>query len=65
MAAELNSFGTWKRALDEGGFTEDGSKQKKPLSDVSVPIDWGPRGTNVGDTILSWLYSSPPRFSST
>jgi hypothetical protein len=50
MAAELKSLGAWKRALEEGGFTEDGSKRKKPLSDVSVPIDWELRGTNFGDT---------------
>ena len=34
MAAELKSLGAWKRALEEGGFTEDGSKRKKPLSEV-------------------------------
>ena len=36
MAAELKSLGAWKRALEEGGFTEDGSRRKKPLSEVSV-----------------------------
>ena len=50
MAVELKSLGAWKRALEEGGFTEDGSKQKKPLSDVSVLIDWDPCGTDIGDT---------------
>lgn len=35
MASELKSLGAWKRALEEGGFTEDGSKRKKPLSEVS------------------------------
>jgi len=34
MAVELKSLGAWKRALEEGGFTEDGSKRKKPLSEV-------------------------------
>jgi palmitoyltransferase len=35
MAVELKSLGAWKRALEEGGFTEDGAKRKKPLSEVS------------------------------
>jgi len=35
MALELKSLGAWKRALEEGDFTEDGLKRKKPLSDVS------------------------------
>jgi palmitoyltransferase len=38
MAVELKSLGAWKRALEEGGFTEDGSKRKKPLSEVGVYI---------------------------
>jgi palmitoyltransferase len=36
MAVELKSLGAWKRALEEGGFTEDGSRRKKPLSEVGV-----------------------------
>ena len=36
MAVELKSLGAWKRALEEGGFTEDGSRRKKPLSEVSI-----------------------------
>lgn len=36
MAVELKSLGAWKRALEEGDFTEDGFKRKKPLSDVSL-----------------------------
>ena len=48
MAVELKSLGAWKRALEEGGFTEDGSKRKKPLSDVRVVTEWAPRGTNTG-----------------
>ena len=36
MAVELKSLGAWKRALEEGDFTEDGIKRKKPLSDVSL-----------------------------
>ena len=35
MAVELKSLGAWKRALEEGDFTEDGLKRKKPLSEVS------------------------------
>jgi ankyrin repeat protein len=35
MAVELKSLGAWKRALEEGGFTEDGAKPKKPLSEVN------------------------------
>ena len=35
MALELKSLGAWKRALEEGDFTEDGLKRKKPLSEVS------------------------------
>jgi palmitoyltransferase ZDHHC13/17 len=35
MAVELKSLGAWKRALEEGGFSEDGAKRKKPLSEVS------------------------------
>ena len=46
-AMELKSLGAWNM---EGGFTEDGSKRKKPLSDVSVLIDCDPRGTDIGDT---------------
>ncbi|CCM05821.1 uncharacterized protein FIBRA_08055 [Fibroporia radiculosa] len=34
MAIELKSLGAWKRALEEGGMNEDGSKKRKPLSDV-------------------------------
>jgi palmitoyltransferase ZDHHC13/17 len=36
MAVELKSLGAWKRALEEGGFTEDGSRRKKPLGEVGV-----------------------------
>ena len=36
MAVELKSLGAWKRALEEGGFTEDGVPKRKPLSDVSI-----------------------------
>jgi palmitoyltransferase ZDHHC13/17 len=38
MAVELKSLGPWKRALEEGGFTENGSKRKKPLGEVSECI---------------------------
>lgn len=38
MAVELKSLGAWKRALEEGGMTENGIKKPKPLSDVSVCV---------------------------
>lgn len=38
MAVELKSLGPWKRALEEGGFTEDGVKKKKPLSERNTKI---------------------------
>jgi len=38
MAVELKSLGAWKRALEEGGMTEDGIKRQKPLSDRNTKI---------------------------
>ncbi|THG97426.1 hypothetical protein EW026_g4572 [Hermanssonia centrifuga] len=38
MAVELKSLGAWKRALEEGGLTEDGIKKKKPLSERNIKI---------------------------
>ncbi|KAH9886691.1 DHHC palmitoyltransferase-domain-containing protein [Cubamyces lactineus] len=38
MAVELKSLGAWKRALDEGGFTEDGLPKRKPLSERNTKI---------------------------
>jgi palmitoyltransferase len=39
MAVELKSLGAWKRALEEGGFTEDGgARRKKPLSDRNTKL---------------------------
>ncbi|KAH9961433.1 hypothetical protein BGW80DRAFT_1564040 [Lactifluus volemus] len=38
MAVELKSLGAWKRALEEGGFTEDGSKRKKPLGERNTKL---------------------------
>ncbi|KAH9932845.1 palmitoyltransferase AKR1 [Amylocystis lapponica] len=38
MAVELKSLGAWKRALEEGGMNEDGTKKKKPLSDRNTKI---------------------------
>lgn len=38
MAVELKSLGAWKRALEEGGFMEDGSKKRKPMSEVCHPV---------------------------
>ena len=34
MAVELKSVGAWKRALEEGGLTEEGVPKRKPLSEV-------------------------------
>lgn len=34
MAVELKSLGAWKRALEEGGMNEYGTRKGKPLSDV-------------------------------
>jgi hypothetical protein len=65
MAVELKSLGAWKRALEEGGFTEDGAKRKKPLSDVSgsyglgVHVELTPVALPSG--IRSWLCLSCPR----
>lgn len=55
MAVELKSLGAWKRALEEGGFNEDGSKKKKPLSEVCffVYLPSAP--------IINSLYSVTPR----
>lgn len=36
MAVELKSLGAWKRALEEGGMTEDGVKKVKPLGEVRL-----------------------------
>jgi ABC-type sugar transport system permease subunit len=33
MAIELKSIGAYKRALEEGGMSEDGHRKSKPLSD--------------------------------
>jgi hypothetical protein len=38
MAADLNSFGAWKRALEDGGMDEYGMKRGKPLSDVGFLV---------------------------
>ncbi|KAI0758863.1 ankyrin repeat-containing domain protein [Fomes fomentarius] len=38
MAVELKSLGPWKRALDEGGLTEDGTPKRKPLSERNTKI---------------------------
>ncbi|ETW79991.1 hypothetical protein HETIRDRAFT_477592 [Heterobasidion irregulare TC 32-1] len=38
MAVELKSLGAWKRALEEGGFMEDGSKKRKPMSERNTKI---------------------------
>ncbi|KAI0297046.1 DHHC palmitoyltransferase-domain-containing protein [Multifurca ochricompacta] len=38
MAVELKSLGAWKRALEEGGFSEDGTKRKKPLSERNTKL---------------------------
>ncbi|KAG8908849.1 palmitoyltransferase akr1 [Tulasnella sp. 403] len=38
MAVELKSLGPWKRALEEGGITEDGRKIQGPLSERNTKI---------------------------
>lgn len=38
MAVELKSIGAYKRALEEGGRTEDGRKKSKPLSERNTKI---------------------------
>ncbi|KAH9851259.1 ankyrin [Lenzites betulinus] len=38
MAVELKSLGAWKRALDEGGYTEDGIPKRKPLSERNTKM---------------------------
>lgn len=54
MASELKSLGAWKRALEEGGFTEDGSKRKKPLSEVG--------GHMRGVLLLALTYRFPEKY---
>ena len=34
LAVELKALGPWKKALEEGGYTEDGRKIRGPLSEV-------------------------------
>ncbi|KAF8196194.1 ankyrin repeat-containing domain protein [Mycena galopus ATCC 62051] len=36
MAVELKSLGAWKRALEEGGWDENGNKRRGPLSERCV-----------------------------
>ena len=36
MAIELKSIGAYRRALEEGGMSEDGHRKSKPLSDRST-----------------------------
>ncbi|KAH8092203.1 palmitoyltransferase AKR1 [Cristinia sonorae] len=50
MAVELKSLGAWKRALEEGGLTEDGIKKKKPLNERNTKI-----AIFVIPTIFLWL----------
>ncbi|TCD60700.1 palmitoyltransferase akr1 [Steccherinum ochraceum] len=50
MAVELKSLGAWKRALEEGGLTEDGVKKKKPLSERNTKI-----AIFIVPTIFLWL----------
>lgn len=38
MAVELKSLGAWKRALEEGGMNEDGTKKRKPLSERNTKM---------------------------
>ncbi|ELU39931.1 palmitoyltransferase AKR1 [Rhizoctonia solani AG-1 IA] len=39
MAVELKSIGAWRKALEEGGFEEDGRKSAKPLNEVGILTD--------------------------
>ena len=36
MAQELKSLGAWKRALEEGGMLEDGTRKQRPLNEEIV-----------------------------
>ena len=38
MAQELKSLGAWKRALEEGGMLEDGTRKQRPLNEVCLEI---------------------------
>lgn len=38
MAVELKSLGAYKRALEEGGLSEEGNKKGKPLSERNTRI---------------------------
>ncbi|KAJ1301699.1 hypothetical protein OPQ81_008934 [Rhizoctonia solani] len=38
MAVELKSIGAWRKALQEGGFEEDGRKTSKPLNERNTKL---------------------------
>ncbi|KAF8755882.1 DHHC palmitoyltransferase [Rhizoctonia solani] len=38
MAVELKSIGAWRKALEEGGFEEDGRKSAKPLNERNTKL---------------------------
>ncbi|KAG8741634.1 palmitoyltransferase akr1, partial [Ceratobasidium sp. 428] len=38
MAVELKSIGAWRKALEEGGFNEDGHKRAKPLNERNTKL---------------------------
>ena len=38
MAVELKALGAWKRALEEGGFDEEGKKRRGPLSERNTRL---------------------------
>ena len=67
MAQELKSLGAWKRALDEGGFTEDGVPKRKPLSEVCATAversrsSHRPNGTAQRNTRII-IFSMPTLF---
>ncbi|KAI0247232.1 ankyrin repeat-containing domain protein [Lactifluus subvellereus] len=67
MAVELKSLGAWKRALEEGGFTEDSPKRKKSLSEVdeSLRCTSDARTNPTPSGIPSLLYFSCPLSSFT
>lgn len=47
MAVELKSLGAWRRALEEGGWAEDGGRRGKPFNE---------RNTRVAILVLPTLF---------
>lgn len=38
MAVELKSLGAWRRALEEGGWAEDGGRRGKPFNERNTRV---------------------------